>query len=229
MTVTADFDRPPPGWIPLAVLLVMPILFAIFVGMALRALPLSASLFATLVVAAQDGGGILCYSALARICAWPSLRDRFTRPPRQAMIAAIAVAIGIKGVEALVAASVADLAEPAADPLLATRPEDLLALPVAILLVPFWEEALFRGVLFDRLRHHFPVGGTILASSLVFALVHNNQLSLGLTGILLFASRFAVGAAAALFTWRYRSLTPAFMLHAANNGITELLSLLIPT
>jgi len=224
-------ENPPPGWAPLATLLAIPLLAATLTDQTLGPLHPDATLRAALMVAAPDGVGLLYYAALARIRVWPSVRERFAPIPRAAMITALAAAFCLKalfvGLAELAAALGADFADPAPDPLLPEAVGDWVVIPAAILVAPFWEELLFRGVLFDRLRWSLPVGGAVLVSSVAFALVHDNHFDLGLTGILLFSERFALGAVAALLALRHRSLVPAFLFHAASNLIAELGSVLI--
>jgi len=233
MTI-AESDRPAPGWFPLATLLAMPILVATLTVSALLPLRLSPSIATFLVLAAQDGSALLYYSALAGARAWPSLRERFPSVSRRTAMIALAVAVGVKtlfvGLGALADGLGADLVEPAADPLVASNLAELaLTLPAAVLLAPLWEELFFRGLLLDRLRRHMPVPAVVLLSSLLFALVHDNQLKLGMTGVLFFSERFAMGVAAALLALRYRSLTPAFLFHGAFNAIAEVGAVLIPS
>ena len=224
-------ENPPPGWAPLATLLVIPVLAATLTDQALAPLSLSATLHATAMVAASDGAALLYYAAMARIRVWPSLRGRFAPVPRAALITALAAALGMKalfvGLAEFAASLGADFPDPALDPLLPATFADWMVVPVAILVAPFWEELLFRGLLIDRLNWHLPVSGAVIVSSIAFALVHDNQFALGLTGILLFSERLALGTVAAILALRHRSLMPAFLFHAANNMIAEIGSVLI--
>jgi len=226
-------ENPPPAWAPFAVLLALPVLTAMLIDQALRPLHLGATLYAALMVAAPDGTGLLYYAAMARIRVWPSLRDRFTPVPRATLVTALAAAFCLKalfvGLAELAAELGADFPDPAPDPLLPATTGDWVVIPAAILVAPFWEELLFRGLVIDRLRRSLSVGGAVLVSSVAFALVHDNQFALGLTGILLFSERLVLGIAAAILALRHRSLMPAFLFHAANNLIAELASVLIPS
>jgi membrane protease YdiL (CAAX protease family) len=172
---------------------------------------------------------------LAEAHGWPSLRKRFSSISRRIAAIAVISAIGVKallgGLTYLAEILGADFfAEPITDPLLADRLAGLAVVaPVTILLAPLWEELFFRGLLIERLHRHLPLGICVLLSSLLFALVHDNKWALGLIGLLLFSERFAIGAVAAVLALRYRSLTPAFLCHAASNAIAELSSVLIPS
>ena len=226
-------ENPPPAWAPFAVLLVMPVLSALLIGQMAQPFHLGPALQATLMVAAPDGAGLLYYAALARIRVWPSLRDRFAPVPPKVIALTLVAAFCLKGLfvglAELAAELGADFPDPAPDPLLPATAEDWVVIPAAILVAPFWEELLFRGLLIDRLRGSLSLRGAVLVSSVAFALVHDNQFALGPTGILLFSERLALGIAAAILALRYRSLTPAFLFHAANNMIAELASVLIPS
>jgi len=226
-------EHPPPAWGPFAVLLTIPVLTALLTEQALQKLHPGATLHAALIVAAPDGAALLYYAALARIRVWPSLRDRFAPVPLGVVVMALAAALCLKalfvGLAELASELGAAFPDPAPDPLLSSSLEDWAVIPAAILVAPFWEELLFRGLLIDRLYRSLSVGGAVLVSSVAFALVHDNQFALGLTGILLFAERFALGAVAAVLALRHRSLMPAFLFHAANNLIAELASVLIPS
>lgn len=82
----------------------------------------------------------------------------------------------------------------------------------AALLAPLVEEALFRGLFFQSLEERQGRWGAALLSSGVFALLHP-QLPLGFLGI------FALGMVFdGLFIMR-RSLLPAIVAHAINNGL----------
>ncbi len=87
----------------------------------------------------------------------------------------------------------------------------LLALPLC-LVVPFFEEFLFRGILL----HAGPAAVTLPLSALLFALAH---------GANLFAlPLFIFGWVLGLLTLHTRSLLPAILFHALFNAITLLCS-----
>ncbi len=88
------------------------------------------------------------------------------------------------------------------------------ALLAAVIVAPLTEELLFRGVILRGLLLHYSAPKAIIASSLLFGLVHLNPWQ-------------AVGAVAlgALFGWWYvrtRSLTLCIFGHAFNNLIAVL-------
>jgi membrane protease YdiL (CAAX protease family) len=226
-------EETPPGWITLAALLILPLLAGLLVFQAVAPLPLRTSYAVAIAMTAQEVFAFALYG-LARSEAWPSLRRRFAPVPPRAAVISLGAALAVKAVPAglilLASALGADFPEPPADPLIAADLPGLLALlPAAALLAPAWEELLFRGLLFDRLRRTLPAPAAVLVSALLFSLVHDNHPSLALTGVVFFLERFAIGAIAALLVLRYRSLVPAFLLHAANNFLSEAGSVLIPS
>jgi membrane protease YdiL (CAAX protease family) len=103
----------------------------------------------------------------------------------------------------------------------------------AVLLGPFAEEVLYRGFLFRQLhqRGRWPMPVAALASGVVFALAHHDDLynyvmmsfvfgrldtALGWIGPPMLAA-VAGGCIFAWITWRWQSLWPAIVLHAAVN------------
>lgn len=79
----------------------------------------------------------------------------------------------------------------------------------AILLSPFVEELLFRGVIQDGLARRFGTVTGLLASSMLFGLCHG--------AVLESTSAFLFGVAVGFLFARTRSLVPCFALHLANN------------
>lgn len=74
---------------------------------------------------------------------------------------------------------------------------------------PIWEEVLFRGFLLPSLTRYLPIGGAIVVSSLIFALVHfqpQRLLSLAFLGMIL----------GCVFV-RSRNLLPSMLLHSLWN------------
>ena len=86
----------------------------------------------------------------------------------------------------------------------------LLFVQTAVM-APLVEETLFRGVLYPALRERWGVWGGIALSSAIFAILHPNMPA----G---FLPLFVLGAGMAILYERNRSLLPAMVLHAINNG-----------
>ena len=91
----------------------------------------------------------------------------------------------------------------------------LVTVLIAGVFGPFVEEVVFRGVVFGGLADIMPAWAAIVASALLFAVLHFNAY--------LTVPAFLVGVALALIYRRQGSLWPAVMLHAAYN-ITSIVS-----
>jgi uncharacterized protein len=105
----------------------------------------------------------------------------------------------------------------------AFMPSGIAQLPLTVLLLvvlgPFAEELLFRGLLLDWLTQKLAVWQAILISSLIFALLHNNHLMSGVVGGIEFGDRFLMGVGTSVLALRGRSLRGPFVMHAVNNMI----------
>jgi membrane protease YdiL (CAAX protease family) len=55
--------------------------------------------------------------------------------------------------------------------------------------------------------------------SVIFSLLHNNPFSSGAIGWFAFADRFLAGLGASGLAIKYRSLLPAFVMHATFNAV----------
>lgn len=81
-----------------------------------------------------------------------------------------------------------------------------------VLLAPFFEELIFRGILFTTLRTRFSFPLSMVASGLVFALAHGY-------GVVAFLTVLWSGL---LWAWAYErtgSVIPGMLAHAINNGV----------
>ena len=81
-----------------------------------------------------------------------------------------------------------------------------------VLLAPFFEEIIFRGILFATLRTKFSFPISMVATGLVFALAHGY-------GVIAFLSVLWSGL---LWAWAYErtgSVIPGMLAHAVNNGV----------
>lgn len=95
----------------------------------------------------------------------------------------------------------------------------VLSVLVIAVLAPLLEEILIRGIILDGyLKNYSPIK-SILASALLFALIHGN-LSQGI-------GAFLMGIVVGVIYWRTQSLLFCICLHMANNSTTVLLYLLI--
>lgn len=87
----------------------------------------------------------------------------------------------------------------------------LLVASVAVL-APVFEECVFRGFLYRRLRVRLGVRASVLLSAFIFAGIHFSMATL--------LPLFALGIVLALITERSGSLVPAMIVHGAWNGST---------
>ncbi len=85
---------------------------------------------------------------------------------------------------------------------------------VVALLGPFAEELMFRGYMQTRLLERLPAWAAVGVSSLLFALMHLDPVHV--LGV------FPIGVALGVVAWRSRSLWPAVLAHALNNGIAAI-------
>jgi hypothetical protein len=97
-------------------------------------------------------------------------------------------------------------------------------IPVVILgsvLAPFWEELVFRGLIFPALKKF--LGGIapgLLVSSFLFASLHPQ-------GISIWLALSSVGAASCLLSYQSRSLVPSMVMHCLHNSAVFALTLLV--
>ena len=112
----------------------------------------------------------------------------------------------------------------------AIGPSGIEQLPLTVLflviLAPFAEELMFRGLLLDWLRQKLAAWPAILISSLIFALLHDNHLMTGPIGWVELADRFLMGVGASILALRGQSLRGSFVIHGANNMIVCITSAL---
>ncbi|MDR6415733.1 CPBP family intramembrane glutamic endopeptidase [Pseudarthrobacter sulfonivorans] len=96
-------------------------------------------------------------------------------------------------------------------------PYMLLAIVLAVVLTPLWEEVLFRGALLSGFLLRFGPFLAIVLSAAVFASVH--------LALLTFPYLFSLGIALALLRRFHRNLWAPVVLHAVNNGIVAMVAL----
>ena len=95
----------------------------------------------------------------------------------------------------------------------------LLEAVVLVLFSPLFEELLFRGVIYERLKTRMPIRNAALVSALLFGLYHGN-LSQGIYG-------FFMGLALAWAMERFRTLAAPLMIHMGVNAAALFLELAI--
>jgi membrane protease YdiL (CAAX protease family) len=112
----------------------------------------------------------------------------------------------------------------------AVVPSSIEQLPLTVLflviLAPFAEELMFRGLLLDWLKQKLAAWQAVVISSLIFALLHNNHLMTGAVGWIELGDRFLMGVGASVLALRGHSLRGPFVMHAANNLIACIMSAL---
>jgi membrane protease YdiL (CAAX protease family) len=92
---------------------------------------------------------------------------------------------------------------------------------LAVIVAPFWEEVMFRGLLFPALTGWT---GRVIASgitsSLLFAMIHPQ-------GIPIWLALSAIGGASCIVSYWTKSLVPSIVMHACHNGTLMLLTIAI--
>ncbi|MBR3691169.1 MAG: CPBP family intramembrane metalloprotease [Clostridia bacterium] len=102
---------------------------------------------------------------------------------------------------------------------LASQEPGMIYFLASVLVVPFLEEVLFRGLVQNTLKRSMRLEFAVLVQALFFALMH--------TGIVWMAYAFVLGLALGILREAQRSLWPGFVLHAAFNG-ASFISMLLP-
>jgi membrane protease YdiL (CAAX protease family) len=171
---------------------------------------------------ASNAWFIAAYDRRSRRLGWDTLRTRFAAIDRQLMLASVAAGLAssefpdaatwiLRGV----GIKIADLPNDAMVPGgVAQLP---LTFSLGVILVPLGEELLFRGLLLDWLKQKVAAWQAVLISSLIFALLHNNHLTMGLAGGIELLDRVLMGVGASILALRGHSLRGPFLMHATNN------------
>jgi uncharacterized protein len=95
------------------------------------------------------------------------------------------------------------------------RESALLLMLLSVLLAPVVEETIFRGYIFPVVARSFGVGTSVLATGLLFGLLHAEQLKGGFWQIVLMV---IVGI---IFTWvraAKRTVLASFLVHLSYNS-----------
>jgi uncharacterized protein len=95
----------------------------------------------------------------------------------------------------------------------------------AVLIAPFMEELIFRGVLFAFFEHLIGLRLAVVASALLFAILHYSEYAGAWTHLGMILLVGLVFSLARAFT---KSVAPSFLLHTAYNG-TLMLALFVGT
>jgi uncharacterized protein len=180
--------------------------------------------FPTYIVVATAGDLWLIgrYERLADRRGWQSVQGRFAAAGAKGLLLAAAGAIALVLITTAVTwalmwmgIKVAPIPMPSFAP---TQPNQLLpAILTFVIIAPFAEELIFRGLLLDWLRQETSAARAIALSSLIFALVHDNSFGQGVTAWLQFGYRYLMGVGTGSLALRYASLRAPFVLHAVNN------------
>jgi membrane protease YdiL (CAAX protease family) len=185
-----------------------------------------ASLTAT--VMASTAANALCWVAGYELLSfdedWGSLSSRFRPVDPKVLWACAAAPVGLV---LLFSAVVQILARAGVQmqsiPTPAYLTPDLFSLPlqflVVVLIGPFAEELMFRGLLLDWLKQKMPVWAAVFVGALVFGLAHGVSVRSGASGWAQLVFRVIVGMVTSVLVLRLKSLRPSFVLHAANNAI----------
>jgi membrane protease YdiL (CAAX protease family) len=175
---------------------------------------------------------ILGYQRFSRRRGWVGIAVRFQPIKRRALLVSagggIALIVLISVLAEAIRLSGIDIGE---NPSRAILPTYLGQLPFAVAFIvvlgPAAEELIFRGLLLDWLKQKIAVWAAVLLISLLFALLHNNSFKSGIIGWIAFTDRFLLGVAASFLALRYESLRASFVMHATNNGIACIASVLL--
>jgi membrane protease YdiL (CAAX protease family) len=100
----------------------------------------------------------------------------------------------------------------------ATGTEVAVLVVIAVLLAPFFEELVFRGLLLRSLLARMDQNYAIGVCGVVFALVHALDFSLGT--LVRLPALAAVGWICAYLAVRHRSLSPAILFHLGFNALS---------
>jgi membrane protease YdiL (CAAX protease family) len=190
--------------------------------------------FVTAIVAATVNSvcWIAGYQALSRSRGWDSLQVRFAPIGRRVMLASAAGAIALVLLTAATAAILDRFGIKTDIRPKVIMPSELGQMPLAIITIvivgPLSEELMFRGLLLDWLRQKMAAWPAILIISLLFASLHNPSLKSGIAGWMVFGHLFLLGVGTAFLALQYKSLRAPFILHATNNGIACIASVLSP-
>jgi membrane protease YdiL (CAAX protease family) len=155
---------------------------------------------------------------------WGSLAARFKSMGTKVLWASAAASVGLLlFFNAIIQVLVRGGVQMQPIPTPAYLTPDLFSLPlqflVVVLIGPFAEELMFRGLLLDWLKQKMPVWAAVLVGAVVFGLVHGVSVRSGASGWAQLVYRVLLGVVTSLLVLRFKSLRPSFVLHATNNAM----------
>jgi membrane protease YdiL (CAAX protease family) len=205
-------------------------IFALLTGLPVYGLTHSKFVVGSIATIALYATFKIGYHRTSQVRGWIDLHARFSPVGRKPLVLSALSAIAILAFLAMVhwmllraGVNFAQVPSPLGLDSWTQMPLALLAL---VLVDPLTEELLFRGLLLDWLRSKMNVWAAAVILSMIFSLLHANPFSLGAVGWFAFSARLALGFAASAVTIKYRSLRPAFVMHATWNAIGCIASVL---
>jgi membrane protease YdiL (CAAX protease family) len=233
----ADDDLAPrlPGlWHCLLIFLLLQICVFFVADLVSRALPFDKTQKMVFCLSWASLASLACYHRMAARHGWRSLEQLFPPIANPMALTALALPLAVVALftilDQLLEWAGISLAEPPPELPVSGNWADMLWMGLATtIVVPAEEELLFRGVILGWLRRWLPDGWAILLSALAFAALHDNNLSYGLVGWLLFAERVGLGVVMATLALRTGSLTAGFLAHFSNNLLVVLARVLFPS
>lgn len=189
---------------------------------------LNADAFSTTIMAGIVNSvcWIVGYQLLSQRRGWISLRARFSHVGGKILLMSSASALLLIVLLSAVLECLKwigiNIATPPDIVMPTTRFQALLLVGYIVIIGPFAEELMFRGLLLDWLRLRIDVMLAALLVSLLFALSHNNSLHRGVIGWIELSDRLLIGVATSFLALRFKSLLPPFVLHATNNCVAAI-------
>jgi membrane protease YdiL (CAAX protease family) len=95
---------------------------------------------------------------------------------------------------------------------------------VMVILAPFYEELLFRGILFSFLQKNMSDVLSVIMSSVLFTLSHFSRSPVQQNAVIFFSFIFVTGCYYCYLKIKFRSLAPGFVTHASFNFICALVN-----
>jgi len=138
-----------------------------------------------------------------------------------ALLPSVAILVGIQIVGSEIynlVRSLAPMPQFLREPLEAIVSGGLLGSLALLLVAPVTEELFFRGLVLNGFIKNYSVRKAVVASALLFALMHLNPYQ--------FLPTFVLGLLLAWLFVRTRSLVPCLILHCFNNGVHKIVKIL---